>query len=47
MDSRGVTEAALKVGETVKINGHRNLDMTRYEVKANDITIGGKTTNLR
>ena len=47
MSSRGVTQAALKVGETVKINGHRNLDMTRYEVKANDITIDGKTTSIR
>ncbi|MGZ3275630.1 MAG: DUF6152 family protein [Caulobacteraceae bacterium] len=47
MDSRGVTQAALKVGQSVKINGHRNLDMKRFEVKANDITIDGKTTNLR
>ena len=47
MQDRGVTEDKLKVGETVKIDGHRNLDQTKYEVKANDITIGGKTTNLR
>ena len=47
MESRGVTEAALKPGTTVKIEGHRNLDMSRYEVKANAITIGGKTTSLR
>jgi hypothetical protein len=47
MESRGVTAGSLKVGDTVKISGHRNLDMTKYEVKANDITIGGKTTNLR
>jgi hypothetical protein len=47
MDARGVTPAVLKVGQTVKIDGHRNLDMTRYEVKANDITISGKTTDLR
>ena len=47
MDSRGLSEAAFKVGDTVTINGHRNLDMARYEVKANDITIGGKKTELR
>jgi hypothetical protein len=47
MDARGVTPAVLKVGQSVKIDGHRNLDQKRFEVKANDITIGGKTTNLR
>lgn len=47
MDARGLSEAAFKVGDTVKITGHRNLDMSRNEVKANDITIGGKTTELR
>jgi hypothetical protein len=47
MESRGVTEAKLAVGQKVKIDGHRNLDQARYEVKANDITIGGQTTDLR
>lgn len=47
MESRGLTEAVLKPGSTVKIEGHRNLDMSRYEVKANAITIAGKTTSLR
>ncbi len=47
MESRGVTEALLKPGTPVKIEGHRNLDMSRYEVKANAITVGGKTTSLR
>lgn len=47
MKSRGVTEAALKPGMTVKVEGHRNLDMKRSELKANAITIGGKTTSLR
>ena len=47
MQSRGVTEASLKPGTTVKIEGHRSLDANRYEVKANAITIGGKTTSLR
>jgi hypothetical protein len=47
MESRGVTEAVLKPGTTVKIEGHRNLDMSRREVKASAITVGGKTTSLR
>jgi hypothetical protein len=47
MGSRGLTEEQLKVGQTVKIEGHRNLDQARYEVKANSIAIGGKTTELR
>ena len=47
MQSRGVTEEVLKVGLPVRIEGARNLDQSRYEVKANDITIGGKTTELR
>jgi hypothetical protein len=47
MESRGITEATLKVGDTVRIAGHRNLDQTKYEVKANEITMAGKTTGLR
>lgn len=47
MESRGLTADKLKVGETVKIAGHRNLDLSRNEVKANEITIAGQTTNLR
>lgn len=47
MGARGVTEASLKVGDSVRVSGHRNLDMARYELKASDITIDGKTTGLR
>jgi hypothetical protein len=47
MRSRGLTEANLKVGQVVRIEGHRNLDTSRREVKANTITIAGKTTELR
>jgi hypothetical protein len=47
MQSRGLTEADLKVGQTVRIEGHRSLDQGRREVKANAITIAGKTTALR
>jgi hypothetical protein len=47
MQSRGVTESVLKVGQVVRIEGARNLDQSRNEVKANSITIAGKTTSLR
>jgi hypothetical protein len=47
MEARGVTPAVLKVGSTVRIAGHRNLDMKKFEVKANEITVDGKTTGLR
>jgi hypothetical protein len=47
MEARGLTADKLKVGQMVKIAGHRNLDKSRNEVKANDITIGGQTTSLR
>jgi hypothetical protein len=47
MQDRGVTEAVLKVGQTVRIEGARNLDQSRYEVKAASITVAGKTTSLR
>lgn len=47
MEARGVTESALKVGQTVKVDGARNLDMSRNELKAAQITIAGKTTGLR
>jgi hypothetical protein len=47
MESRGVTEAVLKPGTPVKLEGHRNLDLSRWEMKANTITVGGKTISLR
>jgi len=47
MESRGVTEGVLKVGQKVKIEGKRSLTPSRYEVKCEQITINGKTTPLR
>ena len=47
MQDRGVTEAVLKVGQPVRIEGARNLDQSRFEVKADNITIAGKKTSLR
>jgi len=47
MQARGVTEETLKVGQMVKVSGHRNTNISRNELKANDITIGERTTSLR
>lgn len=47
MNSRGLSEAALKPGTRVSVSGHRNVNMARNELKANEIAMGGKTTNLR
>lgn len=47
MEARGLTADKLKVGQTARVVGHRNLDPARYEVKANEITVDGQTTNLR
>jgi len=47
MQSRGLTAADLQVGQMVKVAGHRNLNMSRYEMKANTITVGAATTSLR
>lgn len=47
MESRGLQEASLKVGQVVRVEGHRNLEMTRRELKANNITIAGQKTELR
>ncbi len=47
LQSRGVTPAVLKVGDTVRISGNRNLDQSKMEVKAFEITTAGKTTGLR
>lgn len=46
MRARGLTEANLQPGQTVWISGKRNLDTSRNEIKAENIRIGGKTTDL-
>lgn len=46
MSSRGLTADKFKIGDTVKIEGNRNSDRSRNELKASKITIGGVTTNL-
>lgn len=46
MQARGLTEANLKPGQTVWISGKRNIDTSRNEIKAENIRIDGKTTNL-
>jgi hypothetical protein len=47
MTARGLTADKLKVGDRVRVNGFRNSDRSRNELRAETITIGGVTTNLR
>lgn len=47
MEARGVTEAVLKVGQRVRVEGKRSLNAGRFEIKAERITINGKTSSLR
>jgi hypothetical protein len=46
MESRGLTRDKLKVGGTVTIAGYQHKD-TKDEIRAERITIDGKTTELR
>jgi hypothetical protein len=46
MESRGLAKAALKVGATVTIAGFQH-KQTKDEIRAERITIAGKTTELR
>jgi hypothetical protein len=47
MEMRGVTPAVLKVGQTVKVEGARSLTPGRFEIKAERISIDGKSSELR
>jgi hypothetical protein len=42
----GLTDKAIPVGAQVKINGHRNSDPKRFEVKTERVTWNGKTFNV-
>jgi hypothetical protein len=46
MESRGLSKDKLKVGGTVTIAGYQN-KQTKDEIRAERITIDGKTTELR
>ena len=46
MESRGLTKDKLKVGATVTIAGYQHKE-TKDEIRAERITIDGKTTELR
>jgi hypothetical protein len=46
MESRGLTKDKLKAGTTVTIAGYRHKE-TKDEIRAERITIDGKTTELR
>jgi hypothetical protein len=42
----GLKEGVIPVGATVKIEGHRNRDPKRYEIKTERVTWNGKTFNV-
>jgi hypothetical protein len=46
MESRGLTKEKLKVGSTVTIAGYQH-KQTKDEIRAERITVDGKTTELR
>ena len=46
MERRGLEKAALKPGTTATVEGYPNRDKAE-ELRAERITIGGKTTELR
>ena len=46
MESRGLTKDKLKVGSTVTIQGFQH-KQTKDEIRAERITVDGKTTELR
>jgi hypothetical protein len=46
MDNRGLSREALKVGETATVVGYPNRNKPE-EMRAERITIGGKTVELR
>ena len=46
MESRGLTKDKLKIGTTVTIAGYAH-KQTKDEIRAERITIDGKTTELR
>jgi hypothetical protein len=42
----GLSDKTIPVGAQVKINGHRNSDPKRFEVKTERVTWNGKTFNV-
>jgi hypothetical protein len=42
----GLKEGIIPVGATVTIHGHRNRDMSRFEVKTERVTWNGQTFNV-
>lgn len=42
----GLTEAAVPVGSTVTVHGHRNRDPKKFEIKTERVTFNGKTFNV-
>ncbi len=44
--SVGIRETTIPVGATVKAHGHRHRDMSRFEIKTEQITMGEKTISI-
>jgi hypothetical protein len=44
--SSGLTENAIPIGSTVTVNGHRNRDPKKFEIKTERVTFNGKTFNV-
>jgi len=42
----GLKEGTIPVGATVTIHGHRNRDLSRFEVKTERVTWNGQTFNV-
>src|SRR5687768_11185614 len=46
MFSAGIKATTIPVGATVKAQGHRHRDVTRLEIKAELLTVGGRTFDI-
>ena len=44
--SAGLTESAVPVGSAVTVQGHRNRDPKKFEIKTERVTFNGKTFNV-
>jgi len=42
----GLTESTIPVGATIKVHGHRNRDMNKFEVKTERLTWNNKVFNV-
>jgi len=45
-DRAGLKESTIPMGATVKVHGHRNSNMKKFEIKTERVTWEGKTFNV-